>query len=226
MYVNRMTYGTRRSGAPPGILGDGNTAAWFDSSDTYITKDGGDFVSKWSDRSGNANHLLQATGTHQPLWQATGVLFDGVDNFMKCSAFTFNQPEQIYILFKQVTWTANDRIFDGNVNLSGILYQTGTTPDIQIYASTNSPANANLAINTWGIVRVLFNGAASSLQVNETAKWTGNAGANNMSGFVLGARGDGTSSWGNIEVKDVILRNVIDGSINEAIIYNYLATKL
>ena len=87
----------------PAILDDGNTVAWFDMAEKYMTKDGSDFVSQWDDRSGSTNHLLQVVGTNQPLWTADGVLFDGVDNFMKCVAFTLVQPEFIYMVVKHVT---------------------------------------------------------------------------------------------------------------------------
>ena len=48
----------------PSVLTDGNTVAWFDSSEN-ITKDGSDFVSVWGDKSvdavgdPNGNNLLQ-----------------------------------------------------------------------------------------------------------------------------------------------------------------------
>jgi hypothetical protein len=67
-----------------------------------ITKDGSDLVSKWADQSGNDNDLLQATGTNQPIINANGILFDGVDNFMKAVSFTLIQPEFIYMVFKSL----------------------------------------------------------------------------------------------------------------------------
>ena len=99
---------------PPIILEDGNTVAWFDSTEN-ITKDGSNFVSVWGDKSGLSHDLLQATGTNQPLWSAAGVLFDGVDNFMQTAPFTFNKPEQLYVVLRQVTWTANRDLWDGNL---------------------------------------------------------------------------------------------------------------
>src|SRR3990167_2139815 len=71
-----------------------------------VTSSGG-FASQWADQSGNGNDLLQATGTNQPAYDGSAILtFDGIDNFMKCVAFTLNQPEQVSMLFSQVSWTS------------------------------------------------------------------------------------------------------------------------
>lgn len=46
--------------------------AWYDASVvTNFTVDGSNRVSQWNDSSGNANHLIQATGSAQPQWTAS-----------------------------------------------------------------------------------------------------------------------------------------------------------
>lgn len=212
-------------GGPPAILNDGNTVAWFDAAESYIVKDGSDFVSQWTDRSGSTNHLLQAAGTNQPLWSTDGVLFDGVDNFMKCVAFTYNQPEQIYIVLKQVTWVNGDTISDGDTNTAGRFRQTSSTPNVSANAGSASTDNANLVLDTFAIIRILFNGASSELIINVTTPVTGNFGANNMAGFTIGSRGDGAGGYTNIQVKEIILRNIADTAESEGQIYNYLSNK-
>lgn len=224
MYVNRITYGTRRRDGIPSILSDGNTVGWYDYL-LDVTKDGSDFVSAWGDQSGENNHLLQASGTAQPLWTVNGVLLDGIDNYMKTAPFVWDQPEMIYMVAKQVTWTSTDRFFDGNISNTAVLQQITTTPNLRINAGTNLGENTNLPINTYAIIRVLFNGASSKLQINETAALTGDAGASDADGLTLGRQGSGIAQWGNIEVKETILRKIADITANEAIIYNYLKSK-
>jgi len=205
---------------PPAVINDGNTVAWFDAQEN-ITKDGSDLVSVWGDKTGLAHHLLQATGTNQPLWSANGVLFDGIDNFMKCVAFEWNQPEFIYMVARQVTWTGGDSLFDGNGVGGGMFQQTVLSPAVRLYAGSYSTSNSNWTLNTFMILRLLFNGLNSSIQVNNTPAIVSDAGGNNMAGSTLGARAD-AGNPGNLEVKEIIGRT---SALGEAEIYAYLAAK-
>jgi hypothetical protein len=210
----------------PVVIGDGNTVTFYDSQLlSTITKDGSNFVSRWNDRLLSGHDLFQSTGSFQPLWSVDGILFDGIDNCMKATAFTLIQPEFIYMVVKQVTWTKYDYFFDGNTADSGIVYQgEGITPRINAGAGLYLGDNANLVLNTWGILRVLFNGASSKLIVNATTPTTGNCGTGNMGGFTLGSRAVGLY-YSNIHVKEIIIRKIADTSGDETAIYNYLAAK-
>ena len=222
--------GYRRRGGiiPPDILDDGNTVAWFDGAAEYMTKDGSNLVSAWNDRSGNSNNLLQAgADAIKPVWSANSVLFDGTDNFMKTASFTLNRPEMLYIVLKQVTWSANDDLWDGDAVNSMMARQITGTPGIGLYNGSFSVANNNLEVGVFGIIRAYYDaGANSSLQINETTKWVGDIGVvQNAAGFTLGSQADGTALWSNIQVKEIILRKIEDAVPNEQLIYNYLASK-
>ena len=211
----------------PAIIEDGNTVAWYLSDDlSTITKDGSDLVSVWADKLGSGHDLIQNTGINQPLWVLNdGILFDGIAQFMKTATFTFNQPEMIYIVFRQITWTNDDRVFDGDTTNSAAVYQSGTLPDVKLYAGSTSGANSDLIMGVFGIARVLFNGANSSFQINETPQIVGNFGLSNMGGFTLGSRGAHNIEWSNIQVKEIILRKIADSAQDEQDIYDYLAAK-
>ena len=205
----------------PEVLFDGNTVAWFDYLENITEVTG---VSVWGDKSGNSNDLLQADTSKQPTLNVNGILFDGVDNFMKAVAFTLIQPEFIYIVFKQITWVLNDYIFDGNTGNRGSVFQNNESSKLAAHAGSLSSRNDNLSLDTYGIIRVLYNGASSKLQVNNTIAITGDFGSNDMGGFTLGAGGT-DAFFGNIEVKEVIIRKVADEAVDEASIYNYLSNK-
>lgn len=215
--------GDGRIDTPP-ILNDGNTVAWFDANESYVIKDGSDFVSQMTDRSGNDNHLLQATPTNRPLWSADGVLFNGTDNFMKTAPFTLVRPEFIYFVFKQVAWTNGDYMFDGNIANTGVLAQAPSSPDLRLYAGV-ALDGATFTLNTFGIARILFNGAPSKIQINESAEVNGDTGTGNMGGFTLGSSGAGLAQYSNIEVKEVIIRNIADTTPNQQLIYDYLKAR-
>lgn len=185
-----------------------------------ITTDTG--VSQWDDQSGNGNHLKQATGTNQPTVQGDGsILFDGVDNFLKADAFTLVQPETVYILFKQITWTSSDRIYDGNTVNSGILYQTGTTPSLVMFAGTNL-TEVDLAVDTYGIVSAVFNSTSSVLQLNNDSPVTGDAGTANMGGFVLGTKSDASVGFSHIQVKEVLIYSAAHDAATRAKVISFL----
>lgn len=200
----------------------GNEVFHYLASDlTTITKDGSNLVSRWNDKLGSGRDLIQVIGTNQPLWSADGILFDGVDNFMKCAAFTWNQPEFIIIVFKQVTWTINDIIFDGTgASNRGRLMQRTASPGLSIYAGTQLELNNNLAVNTWGIVRTLFNGANSELQINNTAALIGNTSTQNMNGFILGCSYTTIAAYSNIQVAEIISLKIAPSSDYKTSLYN------
>lgn len=178
-------------------------AAWFRFNEGITVTGSG--VSQWDDVSGNARHLLQGTDAARPALQADGsILFNGTSHFLKTAAFTLNQPTTVVLVVKQVSWTINDRFFDGNAALGGVLFMSATTPTIAIFAGSTAASNTNLAVGANGVVSAVFNGASSLIQVNANAATTGNAGANNMGGFTLGADG-ANLNFGNIQVYEAAI---------------------
>lgn len=165
------------------------------------------------------NHLLQYTGANQPLWSSNGVLFDGANDFMKALTFPFVQPEMIYFVGKQITWSIQDNIFDGNTTSSGQCVQSGVSPNLSIYAGI-SINNNTLPLNTLAILRALYNGANSAFIINNISQ-IGNTGVNNMNGFNLGCR-TAPDRFSNMECKEIILRRSADNNQIQTDIYNYL----
>lgn len=198
-------------------------AAWF-RNQQGITQSGG-FVSQWNDQSGNGRHLIQGTGASQPALQADGsILFDGVDDFLKCAAFTLNQPATVYILGKQVTWTSNDSIAGGDTNGVRLRQENlGISPDLQIFAGSATGVNANLPLDTYGGIVAVYNGASSLLQINNTTPATGDAGANNLAGFTLGSDGSQTT-FGNLQAKESIVYVGAHDAATRVAVISYLAT--
>lgn len=210
---------------------DANTVAMYLYDESSTLTMNGDHLTKvieWKDyfESGNDLDVVSATWTQQPTLTATGVLMDGEDQWIK-GTFTLNQPITIYLVFKQVTWSRWDFVFDGNSDESGYLQQGSSDNSAYLVASAGTALqdDGKLALNTYGIVRVVFNGANSSLQINENTAVTGAGGSGNMGGFTLGRMGT-TDSWrSNIEVKAVIIRSVADNGTVQGTIYDWLEGK-
>jgi len=111
-------------------------------------------------------------------------------------------------------------------NLNYFIKQEGSSPNLKIYAgSAYSSGNNNLAANTFGIIRLFFDGDNSKFQINNTTAVTGNWGTADSTGLNLGARTPSGQNKSNVCFKELILRNVSDNSTDETAIYNYLATK-
>ena len=198
--------------------------AWYRKG-TGITVTGAG-VSKWADQSGNGNDLLQATDTNRPSQEADGsILFDGVDNWLKCNAFTLNQPETIYIFGKHITWTDNDYWFDGNTDDSGILFQNGTSNELKLHADATVNTNTDLPLDVYDAIVVVFNGASSYLQVGTNAAvGPANAGAANMGGFALGEKADELGGHvAHIQIKEVAIYNTAHDAATRAKVIAYLS---
>jgi len=214
---------------PLGFLStDGHTVGWFISDSTAtITKDGADSVSVWADYLDSGHDLLATDETKQcPVWSADGILFNGTTSRMLTGTFTWNQPAMYYIVIKQITWTSLDYIFDGYGDGTTRAYQYPSSPKLQASAGSASGDNSDLVINTWGILRVLFNGASSKIQVNAESAVTGDFGSEDPEGFALGFRPpENNDRFSNIQVQEIILRNVADSESTQTLIINYLNDK-
>lgn len=204
-----------------------NRAAWW-RFNTGITLNG-TAVSQWDDQTSNARHLKQSSGTSQPALQADGSIrflnSSGDVDFLKTDTFTQAQPFTVYLLMKQVTWNAlgnNPRVFAGNTNDVTIMYQIGTTPNLRQYAGNAGADNANLALNTYGVVASVYNGASALTQVNTGTAATGSCGAQSMTAFTLAANGGGGSGYADIEVKEIILYSAAHDAATRARIISYL----
>ena len=215
-----MTWGNRPWGRPSSWVGTPrrggftprqltNLRGWW-KSDTGITIVTG--VSQWNDQSGQNNHLVQATGASQPVVTAAAInglpaiTFDGVDDFMAVS-FTLAVPLTIFVVFRQVTWTSSDIVYDGNLDLRTRLAQSATTPGLVAGGSggITLAQNNGLAVDTFGLTTAIYNGASSVFQVNNLTETTGTTGSASPDGITLGARGSKAVGFGNIGVAEVII---------------------
>lgn len=185
-------------------------------------------ASDWPETS--TNGATQVSGTTGETWtlnntgtkpaQIVGspsLLFDssGSSNFMATGAFTLNQPTIVYSVLKQISWGNGVYIWDGSAIAMMAMYQGGVTPQLNLNAGAGTGTNGNLPTGQNSVVTAIYNGASSSLKVDGSAAATGNAGANNAGAFVLGHAGNGTAP-SNIQVKEIIIRNVADSAAVQA----------
>lgn len=134
------------------------------------------------------------------------ILCDGTAHFLQ-ALFTLNQPNTTLAVFKQVTWTSNHYLFDGGALNTQVIQQATGSPQIKLYAGSSLSNSSDFTLGTYKVLGAVVNGASSQYQANLGTAVTGNAGANNAGGLTVGASGDGSSSFGNIQVKAAVVCN-------------------
>ena len=204
------------------LLTDGYTDCWYEFAEDNYTSVGDTAISQWDDLSGNERHLVQANALYQPELTEDGIAFS-LGHLLKTGTFSSNQPVFIYAVIRQDSWVANEYIFTSYNNYNIYFQQRTATPNVRIAAGTPSGNNANMSIGTFYIVRILFNGASSKLQINNTTATTGDFGANAMDGLAIPS--PFTTTGAATTIKAFIRRSVDDSGDDEYMIYNYLNAK-
>ena len=148
--------------------------------------------------------------------------FDGTADYLKSAPYSLSNPESVYFVGSQVTWTSDDRIFDGNSNNSRAVWQNTGTPDFLTYAGTTDAAirNGGWAIGAKAVLALIFSGAASSARVNLNTATTGSIGAVAGGAFTLGSRSDGVQN-SNITWSQTLIRSVADDTALSTRIIRY-----
>lgn len=197
-----------------------NMVAWFRKG-VGITQ-AANAVSQWNDQSGNARHYTQGTGAAQPTLQGgLTILFDGTSDFLRTGVFVLAQPYTRYLRMRQITWTSSEYLCDGIGANTGHLIQQTSSPTLSLMGAIS---NSALAINTWGSVAMVVDGASSVLRIDAT-EVAGNSGVGNPGGLTLGADGGAVPSvFGNIEVAEEIVYSVAHDASTRAAVIAYLNT--
>ena len=174
---------------------------------------------------GGARDLVQLTAGKQSTILSGSATFDGVNDYMKANPWVLVQPETLYFVGKQVTWTNNDALFDGNTTDSMEILQELTTPKLRALAGTFSNELTTFPLATNGVLSVVFNGASSSLRLNRTTAITGNFGASNGSGFTLGSTGGAAGNFANIFVNEALIYSTAQSTATNNQVITYLAQR-
>ena len=172
-----------------------NSVFDFDA-DLGVTVENTDRVINWADQLVNVGDLLRGTGSSRrpvlitngnPASDGNAIEFDGTDDgLVVVGGFTWNQPETLYLVMKQITWVSARSILAGFTSNTMVFAQKTSTPNLRIYAGTELGLNGDLAVDTWGIVCLVYNGVNSSIRINNNTKLAGDAGTANASGLMLG----------------------------------------
>jgi hypothetical protein len=179
-----------RALTPPTIFGASLKGWW--RSDLGITLNGSN-VSAWADQSGNGQNVAQVTATKQPPYHAGGAGAAYLDMSGASGGATaaqllggtlnLTQPFEVWFVASAKSAASRGYIIDfgaGNtcMTIQGTNAGGGAQQVIQ-YDGSYGTGVAIPALNTVFTVESLFNGASSSLAVNNGTAATGNPGSTN-----------------------------------------------
>lgn len=135
----------------------------------------GSAVSAWADQHTSAKHYTQGTGAAQPAYSATGgpggraiVSLDAVTKYMSSSLVTdipSTTQSAIWFVARQVSWSNARRIISDTTNLKRLVYQEGSTPQVDIYDGASVGSNAGGTLGSFARFYVHWAMAASRLHI-------------------------------------------------------------
>ena len=203
-------------------VNDLSPALWLDASEpSSITKDSNGLVSQWNDKSGNNNHVIQATSLQKPTHSGSEVNFSDADNM----DFTSNLPS---------TWWAITIGSPGPINSfrSLVFTQPGDTPvlvsnvDSSFGAYKSSFGQAGSI--TWGVgetamMAIDANGTNTQISKNAGQFFATGKNPNNAAVNFGGIGTNNTQSFG--VVNEFILFSAEPSEDDRLKIEGYLAHK-
>tara|TARA_R110000751_G_scaffold121605_1_gene222136 strand:- start:42 stop:776 length:735 start_codon:yes stop_codon:yes gene_type:complete len=181
--------------------------AWYDANDvTTIDKDGSDLVSEWRNKVvDDAFTVTQATAGNKPTWVLEGqngkdTIRYAAQDFLQSGAFTdVDQPLTIFWASKIPTASASN-IREFMRNVSGTTIQIGVNDgtDDKILSQMDSDSMLTGSIigieETWRQIKLLMNGASSSIFVDGVSQATGSQGTKKFEQFNFSSA-DSQGSW-------------------------------
>jgi hypothetical protein len=174
-------------------------------------------VSLVEDQAGS-NDLAQATLSKRPELVYTadvndsdaGLLFDGVDDYLRVATFTggaLTQPNDMFVVGSFESLQTGARIMvDGGGSSNRHALIKDASGDNEIFAGTSlSGSSTDTSVHVY---LATFNGNPSKLWVDGgSTDASGNANTQSLNGVVLGARYDGGASWSNVLVRQYAVNN-------------------
>lgn len=147
------------------------------------------------------------------------LLFDGAAHKMATADFGLVQPYVRILAARTPTHTVGDVLADGLTLNTGALRQTTASPKLSINAGA-SACETDMMLGAWKVITAVVNGASSSLRENLGTPTTGDVGAGNPGGLMIGADGAGLN-YGNLQYTDELVYSAVP---SEAVLQNIIRT--
>ena len=172
----------------------------------------GSFVDRLWDYSGSGNDLGNDFAGFRPVVSSGALngydtlVFDGLTSLMFSTGAVFNTsvtpPYFITIVFKSLSHTVAEWIFANGGGAGGLdVAQLVVSGDIVQVSGVVGNA-INLAVGTWGIVTMTFDGTSSYIRINKGSKVT--SGLTNVTpGYLILGAAPGLTSFTHMEFREM-----------------------
>lgn len=200
-----------------------NLAAWYDASDTSTITHASGAVSQWNDKSSNAYHLTQSTGSSQPKTNSRTINslnvldFDGLSDFMIFPSGALSIPTGSNTVFSVFASDnaggASQRLVQGTTAAGGPRYGIGfsaTQMNVQNRSASNIATVMNDARSTYPKVYCFVRSGVNITPIINGVKGTDGTNSENFTAnsLLLGAE--------NLSIP----ANFFNGLFSEQIIYS------
>jgi hypothetical protein len=195
-------------------LAAGTLVAWYDTQHQGGFVQGDPVGSVRSLGGVAAGALTQGTAASKPTWQIAGinghptVRHDGTDDAMATAAFGAleTQPNTMVMVVRLVTTGAGMVLLDGNGATNRHLIQIdNATQQWQIWAGAFISSTGQSLNTSPHILRALFNGASSSLWVDDVQVATGDPGAASLGGVTVGSYSNAGAGYAPIDWGQILV---------------------
>ena len=207
---------------------------WLDADDeSTFTYSSGTLVSQWDDKSGNARHVIQATGSAQPsrshLYGArTTVEFNGTStNMTTAVSSAVNQPHTILAVAASHVGASTSlaRIL---YNRTGALVQLDISENSSLVSFYGGSAYRNQgtvpAANTLQQLTAIGNGVTSRAWGNNNAGVEGNSGTSTLQLANIGSVAGG-GGWLSGDIAEILVYNTALSTGDREAVQTYLKDK-
>jgi hypothetical protein len=178
---------------------------------------------KWTDLIGGIAASGLSGPTFVPKWSNRGgaLLFNGAQFLQNVSQPVAAQPGAVFVVGQIDALPTQVYVSGGSAGTSWTVYQDAAhRPTITAGTSLTDVTDH---LGNPSTFEAVFNGVASAISVNDGAKTTGNAGADNFTGITFGALYDGATDFLTNGYKSlVLLYNGIPSPTDEALINGIL----
>ncbi len=210
---------------------------WFDAGTQTTGVADGTALAQWDDLSGNARHLVQATGSLQPTAQTgagdlingRGVIdFDGTDDALAAVFTAIPQPTTIFVVASADVDSNNRFYVDGGAGGTGRQAIYWRVSDQLAFFGGSTEVDATAidvpAVTSMHILEAVFDGASSALYVDGTARGTGNPGNHSLIGITVGNSSSLGGPWDG-QMGTILVYSGALSSPNRDIVRAYLETR-